>query len=620
MPSKIIQPRSARSVAAGPAGSYRPLGDYAVIGDLRTVALVGLDGSIDFMCFPRVDSPSVFAALLDHRKGGRFLLAPLLEGAKHTQLYLPDTNVLLTRFLSAEGVAEVSDFMPLAEGGEAQAVIRRAKSVRGEARFRMICEPRFDYGRAEHRVEQGPGEVVFSSPALALRLRSSAPLRIVAGAAVSEFVLRAGESVTFVLEEARPELGSTCPLAETSAESFKATINYWRRWVGGSTYQGRWREMVSRSALTLKLLTSLDHGAMVASPTFGLPEEIGGERNWDYRYCWIRDASFLIYAMMRLGHMDEARRFMEWIEARCGELNPDGSLQVLYGLDGRHDLPEETLPHLEGYRGSRPVRIGNGAAGQLQLDIYGELLDSVYLYNKYGEPISYRLWRNMVQLVDWVSRHWQEPDEGIWEVRGGRKEFLHSRLMCWVALDRAMRIARDRSFPAPISDWLRVRNAIYEDIIENFWDREREVFVQYKGSREVGASVLLMPLLKFISPRDPMWLSTLRAVENELVDDSLVYRYKLGDSPIDGLAGREGTFSMCSFWFVECLSRSGDIEKARFFFEKMLGYANHVGLYGEELGPSGEHLGNFPQAFTHLSLISAAYDLNRRLSETGQKA
>src|SRR6185295_11597552 len=339
MVSRILAAGTAPAGAPAKAMPYPPIEDHGVIGDLRTIALVGLDGAIDFMCFPRVDSPSVFAALLDHRKGGRFLLAPLLEGAKHTQLYLPDTNVLLTRFLSAEGVAEVSDFMPLAEGGEAQAVIRRAKSVRGEARFRMICEPRFDYGRAEHRVEQGPGEVVFSSPALALRLRSSAPLRIVDGAAVSEFVLRAGESVTFVLEEARPELGSTCPLAETSAESFKATINYWRRWVGGSTYQGRWREMVSRSALTLKLLTSLDHGAMVASPTFGLPEEIGGERNWDYRYCWIRDASFLIYAMMRLGHMDEARRFMEWIEARCGELNPDGSLQVLYGLDGRHDLP-----------------------------------------------------------------------------------------------------------------------------------------------------------------------------------------------------------------------------------------------------------------------------------------
>jgi GH15 family glucan-1,4-alpha-glucosidase len=359
---------------------------------------------------------------------------------------------------------------------------------------------------------------------------------------------------------------------------------------------------------------------MVASPTFGLPEEVGGERNWDYRYCWIRDASFLIYAMMRLGHMGEARAFMEWIEARCGELNPDGSLQILYGVDGRHDLPEETLPHLEGYKGSGPVRVGNAAARQLQLDIYGELLDSVYLYNKYGEPISINLWRNMARLVNWVCRHWTEPDEGMWEVRAGRREFVHSRLMCWVAVDRAIRIARDRSFPAPIADWLRIRDAIYEDILENCWDRERGYFVEYKGSREVGASVLLMPLVKFISPRDPLWLSTLQAVERELVDDSLVYRYKIGESPVDGLRGREGTFSMCSFWFVECISRSGDLEKARFFFEKMLGYANHVGLYGEELGPSGEHLGNFPQAFTHLSLISAAYDLNRRLSEAGQKA
>jgi GH15 family glucan-1,4-alpha-glucosidase len=616
----MLQPRIAPGGAPSRAENYPPLGDYAVIGDLRTVALVGLDGSIDFMCFPRYDSPSVFAALLDRGKGGRFLLAPVLEGAKHTQLYLPDTNVLLTRFLSAEGVAEVSDFMPLAESTESQAVIRRAKTVRGQVRFRMVCEPRFDYARAEHLVEQRTGEVRFSSDKLALRLRTPAPVRIVNGAAVSEFVLKAGESISFVLEEARPELATTCPLAETTAESFKATINYWRRWVGGSTYQGRWREMVSRSALTLKLLTSLPHGAMVASPTFGLPEEIGGERNWDYRYCWIRDASFLIYAMMRLGHIGEARGFMGWIEARCSELNPDGSLQVLYGLDGRHQVTEETLPHLEGFRGSRPVRIGNGAAGQLQLDIYGELLDSVYLYNKYGEPISYSLWRNMVHLVNWVCRHWQESDEGIWEVRGGRKEFVHSRLMCWVAVDRAMRIARERSFPAPLSDWLRIRNAIYEDIIENFWDPERQIFVQYKGSREVGASVLLMPLVKFIGPRDPMWLSTLRAVEQQLVDDSLVYRYKIGDSPVDGIQGREGTFSMCSFWFVECLSRSGDLEKARFFFEKMLGYANHVGLYGEELGPSGEHLGNFPQAFTHLSLISAAYDLNRRLSETGQKS
>jgi GH15 family glucan-1,4-alpha-glucosidase len=443
---------------------------------------------------------------------------------------------------------------------------------------------------------------------------------VVEGAAVSEFVLRAGETISFVLEEAHPDLESICPVAQSTAELFKDTVNYWRRWTGESTYHGRWREMVQRSALTLKLLSSRKTGAMVASPTFGLPEEIGGERNWDYRYCWIRDASFLIYAMMRLGHMGEARAFMNWIEARCGELNPDGSLQVMYGVDGRHDLREEELPHLDGYRGSRPVRIGNAAAKQLQLDIYGELMDSVYLYNKYGEPISYDLWRNMARLANWVCRHWSEPDEGIWEVRGGRKEFLHSRLMCWVALDRAVRIARDRSFPAPHDDWIRARDAIYEDIVQNFWLPDRKLFAQYKGSRDVGASALLMPLMKFLGPRDPLWLSTLEAVERDLADDSLVYRYKIGDSPVDGLHGREGTFSMCSFWFVECLSRSGDLEKARFLFEKMLGYANHVGLYGEELGPSGEHLGNFPQAFTHLSLISAAYDLNRRLSDTGQKA
>jgi GH15 family glucan-1,4-alpha-glucosidase len=623
MPSRITQPSAPLLGVSSQAGSYPPIGDYAVIGDLRTIALVGRGGSIDFMCFPKYDSPSIFAALLDEKRGGRFLLAPMLEDAKHIQLYLPDTNVLLTRFLSAEGVAEVSDFMPLAEGGEAQAVVRRAKTVRGKVRYRMICEPRFDYGRADHDVVLRPGEAVFSSHGpngLALLLRTRAPLRIVDGTVVSEFVLGAGESLSFVLEEAHPELASMCPVAESTAELFKTTINYWRRWTGESTYQGRWREMVSRSALTLKLLTARDHGAIVASPTFGLPEDIGGERNWDYRYCWIRDASFLIYAMMRLGHTGEARAFMNWIEARCNELNPDGSLQILYGLDGRHDLPEETLSHLEGYRGSRPVRIGNAAVGQLQLDIYGELLDSVYLYNKYGEPISYNLWRNMVHLVNWLCRHWQEADEGIWEVRGGRKEFVHSRLMCWVALDRAIRIARDRSFPGPLTHWRRVRDAIYGDIIENFWDRERQLFVQYKGSHEVGASVLLMPLVKFISPRDPLWLSTLRAVERDLVDDSLVYRYRIGDSPVDGLRGGEGTFSMCSFWFVECISRSGDLEKARFFFEKMLGYANHVGLYGEELGPSGEHLGNFPQAFTHLSLISAAYDLNRRLSESGHRA
>lgn len=595
--------------------NYKNIEDYGVIGDLHTAALVGYDGSIDFMCFPHFDSPSVFAALLDHRKGGRFLLAPVLPAARHKQLYLPDTNVLLTRFLSPEGVAEVSDFMPVKEAaGHAHALVRRAKTVRGEVRFRLECAPRFDYARAHHRVERQDDGVVFLSEGddrTRLRLRSSVPLDLKDGDAVAEFTLSAGETAAFVLEEACPDSPAAAP--DYVPRAFKATVNFWRAWIARSTYRGRWRETVNRSALTLKLLTLQPYGSLVAAPTFGLPEEIGGERNWDYRYTWIRDASFTLYALIRLGFTEEASAFMRWIEDRCSRTHADGSLQVMYGIDGRRDLTETTLPHLEGYKRSAPVRIGNAAYQQFQLDIYGELIDSVYLYNKYGSPIHHDFWEILSRMVDWVCDNWRRPDEGIWEVRGGRREFLYSRLMCWVAVDRAIRLAQKRSFPAPLEKWQRVRNAIYRDIFENFWDPQKRAFVQHKGATTLDAATLLMPLMRFISPVDPRWLATLRAIEEELVEDSLVYRYRTDEAP-DGLRGEEGTFSMCSFWLVECLSRSGDLPKARFFFEKMLGYANHLGLYAEELGPSGEHLGNFPQAFTHLALISAAYDLNRRLS------
>jgi GH15 family glucan-1,4-alpha-glucosidase len=320
---------------------------------------------------------------------------------------------------------------------------------------------------------------------------------------------------------------------------------------------------------------------------------------------------------MRLGYTEEAAAFIRWVEDRCAELEPDGSLQIMYGIDGRHEMPEETLSHLEGYQGSPPVRIGNAAWTHFQLDIYGELMDAIYLYDKYGQPISYDLWTNVARYVDWVCTHWRVPDESIWEVRGGRREFLYSRVLCWVAIDRAVRLARKRSFPAPASRWREVRDEIYRDIFAHFWDPQRKAFVQAKGSTALDASALLMPLVKFVSPTDPRWVSTLRAIERELVSDSLVYRYRLGNGFSDGLPGEEGTFSMCSFWYVECLSRLGDLQQARFSFEKMLGYANHVGLYGEELGHRGEHLGNFPQAFTHLALISAAYDLDRRLSVAG---
>jgi GH15 family glucan-1,4-alpha-glucosidase len=598
----------------------RRLEHHGIIGDLCTTALASRDGAIDFMCFPQFDSPTIFAGLLDPEHGGHFLLAPECGESRQRQLYLPDSNILLTRFLFDDGVAELSDFMDV--HGDTRALVRRMKAVRGEISLRMVCAPRFDYGRADHRVEQRSAmEVLFASHGpdrCAFVLRGGAPLSVANGDAIASVRLRTGESVAFVLEEARPGKSLASERPDYVPTRFKATNDFWRRWVSRSTYHGRWREVVNRSALTLKLLTSRHHGSMVAAPTFGLPEKPGGGRNWDYRYTWVRDASFTLYALNRLGYTDEASAFMRWIEARCGELGPDGSLQIMYGLDGRHDLPEVSLDHLSGYLQSRPVRIGNDASKQLQLDIYGELMDSVYLHNKYGDPVSHDLWRNLVQLLEWVCAHWREPDEGIWEVRGGRQEFLLSRVMCWVAVDRGIRLADKRSLPAPIARWREVRDAIYEDIFANFWDASRGTFVQSKGARTTDASALLMPLMRFIAPRDPRWLSTLRAIEEDLVEDSLVFRYRPQLAAPDGLLDQEGTFSMCSFWYVEALARAGDVDQARFIFEKMLGYASPLGLYSEELGPRGEHLGNYPQAFSHIALISAAHCLDRTLDAAGR--
>ena len=601
---------------------YLPIEDYGIIGDLHTVALVSTDASIDFLCMPSFDSPSVFAALLDRHRGGFFQVAPTLEDLRSTQLYLPDSNVLLSRFLSRAGVAEISDFMPVKEIGQPHVhnIVRRAKTVRGEVHYSMVCSPSFDYGRASHQVELRGGEVYFSSGNRVLRLEANVPMEIHDGAARADFILGEGQTALFVLDNICNGRPSPPLNSGYVTESFKDTINFWRNWVARSSYRGRWREMVNRSALTLKLLTSHQHGSIVAAPTFGLPETVGGERNWDYRYTWIRDASFTLYALIRLGYTDEAAAFMRWITERCHELNSDGSLQLMYRLNGSTNLTEVNLTHLEGYRGSSPVRVGNGAAGQLQLDIYGELMDSVYLSNQYGEPIHHDLWANLVGLIDWVCLNWHREDEGIWEVRGGKKEFLYSRLMCWVALDRGIRLSLKRSFPAPLDRWSAVRDTIYRDIFDNFWNREKEAFVQHRGSTSLDASTLLLPLVKFVSPTDPRWLSTLAAIERELVDDSLVFRYRGAEAASDGLVGEEGTFSMCSFWYVECLARSGDLRKARFLFEKMLGYANHLGLYSEQLGPRGEHLGNYPQAFTHVALISAAYKLDQMLHAAGKQA
>lgn len=597
---------------------YQPIEDYGIIGDLNTVALVSKRGSIDFMCFPDFDSPTIFASLLDKERGGYFNLHPLLENINHKQLYLPETNVLLTRFLSDEGVAEITDFMPEEEQYGGKEIIRRIACIKGEARFKLECCPRFDYARSPHQaIRINEYEIIFSSRGnhqLDLRLLSSIPIQLREGDAYAEFVLSAGELADFMLEQVdhqNPPKGRDFrAFVETSLFD---TIHYWKNWADKCNYRGRWMEVVHRSALVLKLMTSYQFGSIVAAPTFGLPEELGGIRNWDYRYTWIRDASFTIYALINLGYRKEATAFMDWVEKQCDSIGDAGYLRLMYTIDGSLELEEIELDHLEGYKQSKPVRIGNGAYDQIQLDIYGELLDSVYLYDKYVEPISYRFWQNLSRQVEWVCDNWQREDEGIWEVRGGKKQFLYSRLLCWVAVDRGMRIAQNHSYPLP-PRWREERDKIFHTIHTDFWDEELQAFVQFKGAKTVDAATLLMPIIRFISPTDPQWLSTLKRIEEELVSDSLVYRYR-PDEEVEGLTGGEGTFSMCTFWYVECLARAGQIDKATLFFEKMLGYANHLGLYAEQLGVRGEHLGNFPQAFTHLGLISAALSLNKEINK-----
>jgi GH15 family glucan-1,4-alpha-glucosidase len=594
--------------------AYLPIAEHGVIGDLHSVALVGTDGTIDWFCCPRFDSPSVFASILDAEKGGFFRIAPANDGHTVRQLYFPDTNVLITRFLTPDGVGEVHDFMPIhRDPRHVRRLVRQVVAVRGEMRFELECRPRFDYGRERHEVDVHEGGAVFHSRGLSMGLAAPVPLERHGDDVAARFTLANGESATFCLEQCGPG-DRPHPISEAAAaDAFNRTVRFWRGWLSHSVYRGRWREMVNRSALTLKLLTYRPTGAIVAAPTTSLPEHVGGERNWDYRYTWVRDAAFSLYALLRLGFTEEAEAFITWLTDRFGDHTmADGPLQIMYGIDGRPELPEETLTHLEGYMGSAPVRVGNGAATQLQLDIYGELIDSIYLYNKYGEPISYESWTELRKIVEWLCDNWDRPDEGIWETRGGQQDFTYSRLMSWVAIERSVRMARYRGLPANMVKWLDVRDQITEQIMSRGWNDKRGAFVQHYGSDVLDASLLLMPLTKFIAPKDPRWLRTLDAIGRELVADSLVYRYNARASP-DGLRGEEGTFSICTFWYVEALARAGYLDDARLAFEKMLTYANHLGLYSEEIGPSGELLGNFPQAFTHLSLISAAVNLDRQL-------
>jgi pentatricopeptide repeat protein len=595
----------------GPPKGYLPIEEHGIVGDLRTVALVGTDGTVDWYCPSRFDAPSLFGALLDARKGGYFSLWSRTSHTRPKQLYLPDTNILLTRFQGKEAVGEVIDFMvpeTRSTGRARDVLVRQARAVRGRATFELACHPAFDYGRASHSVEivQGVGAVFTSALGRAV-LRTNVPLKAEEQGVAATFTLEEGESADIHLEWN----GEVRPISEGETDDLlTGTQDFWQSWVSQSRYRGRWREMVQRSALALKLLVYHPTGALVAAPTASLPEEPGGARNWDYRYAWLRDAAFTVYALMRLGFLEEAASFMDWLQKRCETATKERDVMIMYTVDGSENIAEQILDHLDGYRGARPVRVGNGAVSQRQIDVYGELMDSVYLYNR-EMPISYDLWVALSKRLDWLSKHWQEPDEGIWEIRGPRQRFTYSALMTWVAYDRASRVARDRGLPAPVSRWRKLAAAAHRFVQDECWDPELRTYTMYPGSRLLDASLLVMPLVKFAGPTDPRFLATLDKIGNELVADSLVNRYAL--TGVDGLADGEGTFSLCSFWYVEALTRAGRVREARMVFEKMMTYANHVGLYAEQIGASGEALGNFPQAFTHLALISAAVNLDSAL-------
>jgi len=595
--------------------AYLPIEDYGIIGNMKTVALVSLQGTIDFMCFPDFDSPSIFASLLDKNEGGSFSITPQFKSFKTKQLYIPGTAVLLTRFFADEGIAELTDYMPLKGVAENSicAIVRKIKTVRGKVSYKMNCAPRFDYGQAVHTIEHlGKKELRFSSVNdgdAMVRLIADFPLKFAGKDGNAEFTLDEGEEAWIVLESVK--IDDTDHLRDLDfykGDTYKETVSFWRKWIAQSTYKGRWTDLVSRSAITLKLLTSAAHGSMVAAPTFSLPEAIGSDRNWDYRFTWIRDAAFTMYAFLRLGFTDEASKFLNWIHERSG----DEILHLMYSIDGSPVMEEENLKNMEGYMQSGPVRIGNAAKDQLQVDIYGELIDTIYIYNKNYAKITYEFWLTVQKHILCVIDNWKKPDHGIWEFRSGEKHFLHTRLMCWVAMDRAIKIANDRSFPFPEEEWKGIRDEIYLDIYEGFWNEKLGAWVQYKGAESVDASVLLMPLVHFIKADEPRWISTMKVIEDKLGTDVLIYRYdNKGD--LDGLSGEEGTFNMCSFWFIEALAKNQEVDKALEYFEKMTGYANHLGLFSEQIGKRGEHLGNFPQAFTHLALISAALELDKQL-------
>ncbi len=589
------------------------LSAYGLIGDLRTSALVGLDGAIDWCCLPRFDSGSVFGGILDPDRGGTWSIRP--DGPwTSTQRYLPRTNILQTTFRTPEGgVITLTDFMPVDEDGRPSGphpeIHRQIRCTRGRVPMRMVFMPRFEYGARTTRLEVlRAGVFATDRSDQVLTLSSARPFEWQAeqGIATAVFEVQKGETRWLVL---RYDDDDIHPVDRYDSDrKLDITAAFWRQWAAGVRYTGPFRSEVKRSALALKLLTHAETGAIIAAPTTSLPETIGGMRNWDYRFVWLRDAAFTLAALDAVGHQREADAFMRFLKRVCRH-EGGGHLQIMYGIDGRRDLVERQLDHLSGYQGSRPVRVGNGAAGQLQLDVYGEVLETADIWRRNHE-MTEGTWRVLRGLVDWVSSNWHLPDSSIWEVRGEVRHYVFSKVMSWVALDRGISMADDLGLDGDTAGWRASRETLHAEIMERGWSEEKQSFVQAYDYDALDAAALVIPIVRFLPWSHPRVHGTVRAVARELTsaDGELVFRYRAPD----GLEGDEGAFSICTFWLAQALAGIGERERAERVVRRMLRHANHVGLYSEEIDPvTGEFLGNFPQAFTHIALINCAAALAR---------
>ncbi|WP_226573077.1 glycoside hydrolase family 15 protein [Acuticoccus sediminis] len=597
------------------ATDFPAIEDYASVGNLETVAMIGCNGAVELFCYPHFDSPAIFAAALD-RNAGSFVLRPTFA-RRGVQRYIENTNVLVTRYEKHDAVVEVTDFMPIGDPADANQLVRIATVLEGEAEIAASCKPAFDYARGPTAAHKSGDHIVFEDGGVTLPMRLAAthPLSLDGVEATASARLGAGERMVLVLvmDDAKQHLLNDGGVDRALEE----TLDYWRGWTAKSDYDGPWKGMVMRSALALKLMFSDRHGAIVAAPTFGLPEAIGGERNWDYRYCWVRDSAFTIYAMLRLGFYDEAENYRTWIRDRIEEREHE-TIALMYRVDGTTNLDETTLDHLSGHRGSQPVRIGNAAYRQTQLDIFGEVIDTLYLSQKFIAPMDERLWRDVSRLVDAAASTWHHPGSGFWEMRGEPTRFLDAHLMSWVALDRAIRLA-DRTGLPQNPAWRENRSRIVDTIETQFWNPKVGAYTQTLGGDKVDATALLMPLMKYTSTMSERFQSTLHVIEKRLVFGPRVRRYEPIGEEQEGLDGpAEGSFVACSFWYIEALARSARVEEAKTRFEEMLAMASPTGLFAEEVDAMGRHLGNTPQALSHLAMISAAVALDRAITNGGE--